>query len=257
MEGTNVAPRRARGGFSLIEVLIAAVIMAIAGVGVMTIFSQSSKSLGKSDAKREYRFYLREVLAHVNRQSLHKLYFHYAEDDAGGQLNSRLLGALALVDADGNMIDPQEEMTNPLGFTQAFMLQMHQEKLRGEIEFRFLERINELGYEAGEDLPSAQVGILHMQAGVAQVRMYQTFVYPDGSEEEREVAVVEQPIMCPAIVGRPGLKRSSCPAVNEDVQCAYLPILAAQENFEIPTSIENTCQNNTKTPEEVTLGQAS
>lgn len=260
MEGIQVAQRRTRSGFSLIEILIAAVVLAIAGVGVLSIFSQSSKSLDKADAKREYRFYLREILAHVNRQSLHKLYFHYYKADGtpNPALNSTLLGALAVVDGDGNMVDPETEMANPLGFTQGFMKQLHVEKLRGEIEFRFLKRIDELGYEPGRDIPSADKGILHMQAGLATVRLYQTFTDPsDGSESDEVVAEIEQPIMCPAIVGRPGLKRSSCPAVAENVRCAYLPILAAEEGFEIPTSIENQCADNDATPAEVTLSEAT
>lgn len=234
-----------RRGFSLIEVLIAAIILAMCGVAVLTIFSGSTNAIKRTDARREYRFYLREILAHVNRQSLHKLFFHYPSQEArqasGGELNSTLLGALAVYDQNGVMQNPQDEMSNPLGFTQAFITQFHNEKLSADIQFDFIPR-NALGI--GDDgKASKEVGILHMQAGDVEVILKQDFVLSDGSTETEEVARIRQPILCPAIVGRPGLKLSSCPAINQKVMCAYLPILARAEGFGMPQDIQNTCDN--------------
>jgi hypothetical protein len=73
----------------------------VGSLGEKFSLSQSTNSLRRTDAKREYRFYLREILAHVNRQSLHKLFYHYASPAAraaSASLNSRLLGSLAVYD---------------------------------------------------------------------------------------------------------------------------------------------------------------
>lgn len=246
-----------RRGFTLVEILIAAVIMAITGGAVLTIFSQSTNTLRRADARREFRFYLREILAHVNRQSLHKLFYHYAPSEARAaspDLNSRLLGSLAVYDEKGVMENPVDEMSNPLGFTQAFVTQMVQEKLRAQIEFNFLAREDDLKVdETGK--PDKQVGILHMQAGTVHIALYQTIEYDDGTQDEELVAEIDQPIMCPAIVGRPGLKLSSCPAINQRVKCAYLPILAQVEGFAMPAKEEASCSTPDMqvTPAQVTL----
>lgn len=228
---------RGRRGFSLIEVLIAAIILAVVGVGVLSIFSTSTRGIQRTDVRRENRFYLNEILAHVNRQSLHKLFFHYAGSDAArAQLNSTLLGNLCVYDGSGIMVNPEDEMSNPLGFTQAFITQLFNEKLRGKIIFEFLTREDLKIDEDGKASP--EVGILHMQAGKARIELWQE--YDDRPDEL--AAVVEQPIMCPAIVGRPGLKLSSCPAINQRVKCAYLPILSAQEGFTVPEVDERKCR---------------
>ncbi len=253
-----------RQGLSLIEILIASVILAIAGIGIMTIFSTSTNTIGRTDARREYRFYLSEILAHVNRQSLHKLFFHYGPTGQRAELNSgmiesRNLGEVAVLDADGKIVNPEDEMTNPLGFTQAFVTLMHTEGLRAEITFEFLRRKDDLNIQDGKKIDIA-VGIRHMQAGMATVDLFQEVTYADGSSESKPVASIAQPIMCPAIVGRPGLKLSSCPAVAPAVKCAYLPILQAIESdFSLPPNFEADCQTNHPgvTPKSVTLDAAA
>lgn len=230
---------RVRKGFSLIEILIAAVILAIVGVGVLTLFSQGTTSIVKTDISREYRFFMQNILAHVNRQSLHKLFFHFRPRGPGGitgqGLNSTLLrDEIAKVDGNNNLVNPLSEMTNPLGFTQEFMNDLKAAGLKAGIEFRFIAR-QDLGTDNSGGSP---YGILHMQAGVATV-------YLLDRETDDIVAEWNQGIMCPAIVGRPGLKMSSCPAVSTRVQCQYLPILQQFEGgFQLPDGFQNRCNRD-------------
>jgi hypothetical protein len=53
-----------------------------------------------------------------------------------------------------------------------------------------------------------------------------TLINRDTQEKE---AVETQTIMCPAVVGRPGLKLQSCPALNKDVFDIYAPLLDQYE----------------------------
>lgn len=64
-----------------------------------------------------------------------------------------------------------------------------------------------------------------MQAGFADVTLLK--LVPNGSA--KPVTVWRQPIMCPAVVGRPGLKLSSCPAISPKVKEKYGPLLAKRE----------------------------
>jgi hypothetical protein len=152
------------------------------------------------------------------------------------------------------MLNPVDEMSNPLGFTQAFISQLVKENLRAQVEYYFLRREADLKIDE-KGKPDKQIGILHMQAGTVHIELFETVEGPDGSLDEVKVAEIDQPIMCPAIVGRPGLKLSSCPAINQRVKCAYLPILAQIEGFPMPEREETVCSRPEYqvTPSQVTL----
>ncbi len=237
------ASRPGRQGLTLIEVLIAAVILAIAGVAVLAIFSGSAKGIQTTDLRREERFFLNAINAHVNRVSLHTLWDHYGPAGVGPE--RKLGGALALVDGEGKLTAPDDPESNPLGFTQDFLTDLQGAGLSARIDFDFYTRA-ELNYDP-EGNPHPELGLLHMQAGYATLYL---FARKDGADpgapppdpaSERWQAAWRQPIMCPAIVGRPGLKLSSCPAVAPPVKCRYGPLLAAKEGFEWTRKDQEDC----------------
>lgn len=212
-------PRSRRRGLTLIEVLIATIILAVAVVAVMQIFRGANLGIRKTDERRELRYYLSEIYTHVNRQPLHELWKYFGPPDFADR---SLAGKLALVNADGELADPDDIDKNPLAFTQTFLDEMRRDGLGGRVFFEFYYRDEELRYEDGK--PSPQVGLAHMQAGVASVQIYDV-----NDPEERTLLEFRQPIMCPMIVGRPGIQLSSCPALDDTVKCIYGPKLAARE----------------------------
>jgi hypothetical protein len=129
---------------------------------------------------------------------------------------------MALLNANGKLVDPTNLDNNPLAFTQSFINEMRTDGLGGRVFFEFYYRDEELRYQNGE--PSPQVGLRHMQAGVASVQIYDL-----NDPEERTLLDFRQPVMCPMIVGRPGIQLSSCPALNQQVKCKYGPKLALRE----------------------------
>lgn len=211
--------RNTRGGVTLVEILIATIVLAVAAVSVMNIFRGANVGIRKTDEQRELRYYLQEIFAHVNRQPLHELWDHFGPKPWASR---SLAGAMALLDADGKLVNPADLDNNPLGFSQAFIDDMRRDGLGAKIWFEFYYRNEELLYE-GKD-PSPMVGLLHMQAGLAAVALYDL-----KDPEERNLILFRQPVMCPMIVGRPGIQLSSCPALNKAVKCQYGPKLAARE----------------------------
>jgi prepilin-type N-terminal cleavage/methylation domain-containing protein len=215
----RVETKRRRRGLTLIEVLIATIILAVAVVAVMQIFRGANIGIRKTDERRELRYYLSEIYAHVNRQPLHELWDYFGPPDFADR---SLAGKLALINAEGKLEDPSDLNKNPLGFTQTFIDEMRRDGLGGRVFFEFYYRDEELRYKDGE--PDPQVGLAHMQAGVASVQIYDL-----SDPEERTLLEFRQPVMCPMIVGRPGIQLSSCPALNDAVKCQYGPKLAARE----------------------------
>lgn len=212
---------RARRGVTLIEVLIASIILALAGAAVFQVFSGANTAIRKTDERRELRYYLREIFSHLNRQPLHELWNHYGPEGLGPA--RPLAGAMALVDANGKMVDPEKPENNPLAFTQAFLDDMARDGLDARIGFDFFFRDSELRYESGK--PSPTIGLLHMQAGAARVT-----IFDREDPVERPLLTFAMPIMCPTIVGRPGLQLASCPALQKSVECEYGPLLKTYEN---------------------------
>lgn len=206
-----------RRGLSLTEVLVAAVILAAVGIPVFSVFLQSKRSISRTDTRREVRFFIKEIMAHINRHSLHDLWDNFGPAPYSP---AKMLGQIALRDAAGKLLPDPE--ANPLGFTQDFLDDLRREGYDGQVKFEFYTR-EELRIRP-DDSADPEIGLLHMQAGWAEVSLL------DITKEDRpRIAVWKQPIMCPAIVGRPGLKLSSCPAIQKAVKEQYGPLLAQRE----------------------------
>lgn len=225
--------RTRRQGLTLVEVLIATIVLAVAVVAVMQIFRGANIGIRKTDERRELRYYLSEIYAHVNRQPLHELWDYFGPPDYADR---SLAGKMALLDADGKLVDAADLAKNPLGFTQTFIDEMRRDGLGGRIFFEFYYRDEELRYEDGK--PNPQIGLAHMQAGVASVQIYDL-----NDPEERTLTEFRQPVMCPMIVGRPGIQLSSCPALNNAVKCVYGPKLAAREGRTWTTEDQAECSS--------------
>jgi hypothetical protein len=221
-------------GMSLVEILVGVAILTAVGIPMLNMFTQSRDSLARSDRRRECRYYVREIFSLLDRQSLHDLWQFFGPGEVvgygvAGKLKHRLLGAT------GNLqnMDPEQ---NPLGCTPEFIQEMNQDHLDARIFFEFYTR-KELEVSPAlyspqiPDQPSPKYGILHMQAGWAEVYLLDRLKLEKngGNEEAAVLAHWKQPMMCPAIVGRPGLKFSSCPAVNEAVRRKYEPLLRRRE----------------------------
>jgi hypothetical protein len=63
------------------------------------------------------------------------------------------------------------------------------------------------------------------QTSPGSLRLVQEVLLPTIGLRDRTI----EPIMCPAIVGRPGMNPSSCPADNPMVRRKYGPLLARRE----------------------------
>jgi prepilin-type N-terminal cleavage/methylation domain-containing protein len=222
-----------RRGFSLTEILIGTVILAVVGVPMLGVFISSKHNVKRTDARREVRFYMQKIFDHLNRQPLHDLWKNFGPGevvgfDAAGRMRHRI----AEYDARSGRITGD----NPLGFTAEFVQEMLRDGYEARVFFEFFTRkeleITPAQYRPGvPDNPSPLWGILHMQAGWAQVYLLdrEKLRTNGGNEAQSVIGQWKEPIMCPAIVGRPGLKLAGCPAVNPDVRAVYEPLLRRRE----------------------------
>jgi hypothetical protein len=214
---------------SLTEILIAAVLLALAAIPMLTVFHTSSQSIGRTDQRREARHYIGSILEHMKRQSLHDLWKNFGPWDVAGldAAAGRLRDRIAELDQQGKLVNGNPDAVNPLGFTQDFLDEMRRDGYVARVRFEFYTRrelgVAPLGFNSKVKVSvSRTIGLHHMLAGWAEVRLLVL-----GSNEQ--IARVVEPIMCPAIVGRPGMRLSSCPAVNEKVRREYGPLLARRE----------------------------
>lgn len=237
-----------RKAVTLVEILLASLILALCAVPVISVFLQSKGTISRTDSRRKYFHYAREIVSRAERASLHVLWNYYgpkgfnvpggpkdpdrpefgniAPFGASGRFRDRLAEydpiAKRLTAGDPNQHGAD---VNPLGFSQDFLDEMATEGFEGQLSFEFFPR-KALGIADTAPgvigTPHADIGILHMQAGYCYVRLVDF--------KTRAVLYEEMnTIMCPAVVGRPGLKLSSCPAVSKGVNLIYAPILKQRE----------------------------
>lgn len=214
-----------RRGVTLLEVLIAAVLLAMSGVAVMNIFMGANRGIKKTDERREIRHHLVKVFAHANRQAIHKLFDNFGRSAAGASRPNG--GYLARYDADGTLqIRPGfKEEDNPLGITQTFLDELRRDGLSARLTFDFFPRRELMeGGNPNNTTIDTNIGIEYMQAGRLQVEI----VSWDHPEEAALLSWV-QPVMCPMIVGRPGIALKSCPALDPSVQKCFIHDLATYE----------------------------
>jgi prepilin-type N-terminal cleavage/methylation domain-containing protein len=221
-----------RRGFSLVEVMIGVTILGVIGIPMIGVFIQSKNSISRTDVKREARYYIGEIMAHVERQSLHKLWDYFGPGevvgfDTAGQLQHKLCEH----DEKGRITGK-----NPLGFTPYFLQEMMADNLEARVYFEFYTR-KELGVKPDrwsiftKDEVNPIYGLHHMQAGWVQIYLLDRAKLKKSPTRPADCVVTswKQPIMCPAIVGRPGLKLSGCPAVSQTVKLLYEPKLNRRE----------------------------
>jgi hypothetical protein len=223
-----------RNAFSLTEILIAATILAIVGIPVIGIFLGSKDAIVRTDAARDNRYFVSEIFAHVERQSLHELWDNFGPGEVIPQAG-RMRHEIAKYDPRSGRILGNPLESNPLGFQESFLQELVRANLHVKLYFEFYSRKDldvqpQIPDPKQQDTASIRYGILHMQAGYATVRLIDLkLLAKTRSEESATVNEWMQPIMCPAVVGRPGLKLSSCPAVDRKVRAKYLPLLLERE----------------------------
>lgn len=223
-----------RDGFSLSEILIATVLLVLAAVPVMAIFSGSKETIARADERREKRYFLNELVAKSQRHSLQTLWDAFGPYFSGGANCGYMRDRVAEVDGNNKIVtggggskDP-----NPLGLTQDFIDDMRYQGYEARMRFEFFPR-DLLGVKSaganpdvfkpnGKDVPGPY-GLLHMQAGFLRLSI-RSIAEPDDKTDWRI------PMMCPAIVGRPGLKMEGCPALDTDKRKEYGPRILARES---------------------------
>ena len=216
-----------RSAFSLTEIVIAAAILAAVGIPTISIFINSKDAIARTDGARDARYFIGEILAHADRQSLHELWDNFGPGEVVPQAG-RMKHQIASYNPLTGQLSGPSDTANPLGFQESFLKEMAHAGLQAKLFFEFYTR-KELEIEPQipdprrQDIASPRYGILHMQAGYALVQIF------DLKKKGALVTQWRQPIMCPAVVGRPGLKLSSCPAVNKAMRAKYLPLLAVRE----------------------------
>lgn len=235
-----------RRGLSLLEILIAAVILVVVAIPLLGVFQSSRQSIARTDQRREIRHITSEILAHAARQPLHDLWDNYGPGEVVGfDTAGKMQHQLAETDSTGHITGD-----NPLGFTDDFLTEMRALGLEARLYFEFYTRaelgLDQLRKKEDEDTGTGRsrkdrvvfitkppFGILHMQAGHARVDLYDTALLARNKADPEKALVSRwaQPIMCPAVVGRPGLRLASCPAVNPKTKEKYLPLLAMREGF--------------------------
>lgn len=222
-----------RNGFSLTEIMIAAVILAIVGIPVIGIFLGSKDAITRTDSARDARYFVNEILAHAERQSLHELWDNFGPNEVIAQAG-RMKHEIAIYDIKTGKVQGNPMQANPLGFQESFLQELTRAGFKAKLYFEFysrkaLEVEPQIPNPRAQDIASARYGILHMQAGYASVEIIDLKAAEKVGDEKATVTFWQQPIMCPAVVGRPGMKLSSCPAVDRKVRAKYLPLLLERE----------------------------
>ena len=220
---------RMNKGVTLTEILIATVIMTLVSIPVIGLFMTSKQSISRTDTRREKRYFLNEMLGRAQKHSLHVLWRYFGPYYAGGLDNECgwMRNDIALVDGSGRLLPRPDNVglqpngakdPNPLGFTQDFMDDLKYANYEARVRFEFYKRsdlqCDPPAFQSGEKVAKVKpgpYGVHHLQAGIITLG-----VRSKDPNDDQTPEIWSVPIMCPAIVGRPGLKMEGCPALSED-----------------------------------------
>lgn len=187
MRGFDV-PRLTRTGATLLEVVVGGFLLVLLSVPIFEMLSGSSKSIKRTDVRREARFLFDRILERVESSDFLVLYQNFGIEPAAPQ---RI--------ADGLWAPGR----NPLLLDEELRNRVTELGWRPRLTFRFMTRA-----EVGEDPENPKrtsTGILHLQGAFLALRV---------ESPTQPVQEVSKPIYCPLILGRPGLMVSQCPALN-------------------------------------------
>ncbi len=194
--------RSARRAFTLVEVSVAALVLALFAVPLFGLLRTSSRSIAATDRRREVRFLVQEVWDRVEAADFLTLYNAFGEEPrAPGRLETGLWQPGKFV--DGEWIPG----SNPLLLTERLKATLEATGWTIRLRFRFLTR-EELGVE-GENGFASESGVQHLQAGRATLEI-------DGAASGHHRTM--RTLYCPLVLGRPGLTMSQCPATNEGLK---------------------------------------
>lgn len=183
---------RPRAGMTLLEVAAAAFFLALLSAPTLQVITGAGRSVQRTDARRETRHLLRQVLERIEAADFLVLYDNFGvEPDS----SNRMVTGIG------------DDTRNPLLLTKQLRERMDELGWEVSLRFRFMTR-DELGVDPDNPMRS-DTGILHLQGAHIELTV---------DAPGRPRAVVKKPLYCPLILGRPGLMVSQCPALNPGLQ---------------------------------------
>ena len=192
--------KQADNGFTLLEVLIAAVLLTLIAIPIFSLLWTSKHGIDRTDRNREIRFLTDMVMNCAENADFVELWKNFGGDFDGlgcpvgpSQIRSGL----------------GENRNNPLRIDVWVFERLKANKWPPKLQFRLLTK-KELKHDPKN--PMTGSGVLHLQAGVIVLQIKGDFV----NEEIRKV------VYCPMILGRPGLDLNQCPAVNPAIRDGLL-----------------------------------
>lgn len=188
--------REARSGLTLVELLIASVILVIIAGPMGVLLWQSNQGVRSADRAREARSVIEQLLLHVESTDFVTLYKNFGwglQPEVGQVPESPDAMRTSLVTAGHD----------PLCLGESLVGDLERGRWKATLQFRFLTKteVEQI------DRVKSRSGILHLQAGVICLTL--TGENPRDPQEE-----IRQILYCPMILGRPGLLLKQCPAVN-------------------------------------------
>lgn len=207
-------PRRRRRGFNFIELTFAAFFLALLSISIWNFLGGATRSVQRTDARREARFLMKQVLDQVEAADFLVLYQNFGKTpptENSGLKNS-----------------------NPLNVEDSVIERLKELKWYVQVKFRFMTR-SEVGSDVapstgpssvdpeavdieassrGNRLRPTTSGILPFQGAVVELAMM-----PQSDAKIRlPPLTIKKPVYCPLIIGRPGLTLAQCPALNVALQ---------------------------------------
>jgi len=195
-----------RRGFTLVEVSISALVIAVLSVTMLALMTTTGKQIQRTDARREARYFLQELVERVEAADFLTLYQNFGVEPAPfGTMKTGLYQPRRQLDDE---VIPEY---NPLALTDRMKETLDRLGWETALTFRFLtkEELGIYGYAGA----TSSTGILHLQAGWIELRV---------DPEEGPARTVRKVLFCPLILGRPGLIMSQCPATNEGLKRGLL-----------------------------------